>query len=163
AVAGGEDAAILPRVGAQDGSYGCIDLCVHQHDMLAVFEGLERDSSAVLDRTSRVNKHVDEVGARQQHGILCRRRLAGADGVVELGLGLGDARGLKARVAQYAESTLRPPVGDRANPYPRYAVCDLVRKPLAHEAGTDDSYTDRPALGFASLERGVDNQHGAGL
>ena len=56
----------LLRVHLQDRADRRVDLGVHQHDVLAVLERLERDPGAELDRAGHVDEDVDLLGAAEQ-------------------------------------------------------------------------------------------------
>ena len=52
-------------VGLKNRADGRIDFCVHQHDVLAVFECLEQDVRAELDRAGRVHYYIHMLRARE--------------------------------------------------------------------------------------------------
>ena len=60
AVAGGKNDAVLLGIDLQDRPDGRVDFGIHQHDVLAVLEGLEHDMRTELDRSGHVTDHVDE-------------------------------------------------------------------------------------------------------
>ena len=145
-------------VDVQDRPNRRLELGVHQHDVLAVCERLERDVSSELDRARDLADDVDVLAAAEQERIVGHGRAAGRRGVVERVLRV-DGDGLDARVAEDLGGSLRLPVRDRDDAHPGNAVDDLVRQALAHETGADDPDADRPPFGFAGLQRGVDDDH----
>ena len=156
---------MLVGVHVEDRADRRVELGVHQHDVLAVREGLERRpvrrarptpvTSQITSTCSLAAEEERVVGARP------RRLPVIASSSSRLRV---DRDGLEARVAEdarRARSGLRFEIADDA--HARDAVDDLVREPLAHEAGADDADADRPALGLAGLECGVDDDHSTSI
>ena len=123
-----------------------------------MLECLERDMGAELDRAGDLADHVDLLAPAKQERVVGRRRAAGVDDLVEPALGIHGRR-LDAGVLERLDGSLRTPVRDTDDAHARNAVHDLVRQPLPHEPGADDADADGASLGFALLERSVDDDH----
>ena len=128
-----------------------LELGVHQDDVLAVRERLERDPCAELDVAGHLADHVDVLAPAEEERVVGHGRAAAACRVLELRLRADRrrARGPRSGRPRPRGPGFRFEIADDA--HPRDAVDDLVREPLAHEAGADDADADRAALGLAGL------------
>ena len=138
----------------------CVDLGVHQDDVLAVLECLQHDMGAELDGAGRIHHHIDELGTGQQQGIIGRDRTVRDDRLVELPLRSGHDDVLAAGIAKHVERALRIAVGYGDHAHPGRAVHDLVGQALRHEAGADDRDPNGISVFGACLESGIDQYHG---
>ena len=135
-----------------------LELGVHQYDVLAVRERLERDMRTELDGAGHLADHVDVLASAEQERIVGHGRAAGRSHILECVLGVDRDR-FDAGVPERFGRPFRPTIGDPDHSHPRDAVDDLVRQALPHEAGADDPDADRAALRFALLECRVDDDH----
>ena len=78
AVAGRHDHAVPVGVDVEDRADRRLELGVHQHDVLAVRERLERDLRAELDRAGHLADHVDVLAPAEEERIVGHGRAAGA-------------------------------------------------------------------------------------
>ncbi len=158
AVARREDDAVPVGVDVEDRADRGLELGVHEHDVLAVRERLERDLGSELDRAGHLADDVDVLAAAEQEGIVRHDRAAGRRSVVERVLRV-DGNRLQTRVAERVGGAFGSPVRDADHTHAGHAVHDLVRESLTHEAGADDADADRASFSFARPQGRVDDDH----
>src|SRR5256885_2150517 len=160
ALASRQDDLVLARIHLENRTDRGVDLGIHQHDGLAVLEGLENYVSAELDRARDVDDDVDLAGAAHHEGVFGHGRLALANRLIELSLRACHDDGLEPRVAKHVLGTLRTPIGDGSHAHARNTVSDLIGEPLPHETGADHAHANRFSLLLSGFQSIVDDDHG---
>ena len=80
---GDQDAGLL-GVNAQNRADGAVELCVHQHDRLAVSDGLQRDVRTEFHGPGHLDHDVDVRRTAKQQRIVGDRIPAAMNGTLEL-------------------------------------------------------------------------------
>ena len=125
-IAGRKNNAVFLCVYLQDRPDRCVDLGIHQHDILAMLEGLQNRMRAELDGTSDVDHDVDQFRARQQERVFGRYRFIGADRIVELPLIFSNGNVLIAGILKDVDRSADLPVVYSDHAHSRRAMHNLV-------------------------------------
>jgi hypothetical protein len=160
AVGGRDDHALAVGVGLEDGADGAVDLRVHEHQVLAVADGVERHVRTELDGAGHLDDGVDALGATQQRRVVGHGLPPRGDGLLHLGNGAREGELLDAGLAVGALGLLRRAVADRHQLHPGDRVLDLIGDAAPHEPRSHHRDADGATFLLAALERRVDDDHG---
>ena len=146
-------------VNLKDRADGGVNLGVHEHDILAVRERLEKHLGAEFHGTRRIDDHIDVLRASQEERVLRDNGLARSNRVLELPLRSGYDSVCNSRIAVGLTCALGPPIENCGHAHARNAVDDGVGQPLSHESGPEQPDPYRLARGGSRLQRSVNKNH----
>ena len=152
-------ASLAVGLAAQQRADGGVDLGVHQHEVLATLDRVERDRGAVVDRPGDVDEAVDLLGTGEQRRVVRHRRPAPCDDVLQGRdrVGRGDVG--DAGVPAGGHRTIGGAVAHRCDPHARHRGRDLIDERRSHGPGAVHPDANGTALALARLECGVDEDH----
>jgi hypothetical protein len=151
--------AVAVGVDLEDRPDGRVHLGVHQHDVLAVRNRVERHARAVFDVTRGLDDRLDATGTAGDLRVVRHRIGSRFDRGVELGRRADRAELVDSRFAVGPLGLVRVPVHDDRQPQTGKSRQDLEGDAAPHVAGSHESHADGIALLQPLLQCRVDDDH----